>query len=106
MSDARKRNSRGFTLLEVIVAMTILGMGFAAVFAGMSQSSRNIARLEKVQRRGMFIRNLLASLDLVQQLKPGDTATGAFDEGTRWRVDVQPFVIASSQNGNSVVRVE
>lgn len=100
------RKERGFTLLEVIVAMTILGLGFSALFAGMSQSARNITRLDKVQRREMFTRNLLAELDLVQQLTPGESSSGVFEDGTRWRLEVQPFVLATPQNQTSLVRVE
>jgi general secretion pathway protein I len=106
MSDHKAPEAAGFTLIEVIVAMTILAIGFSAVFAGMSQSAANIRKLEKVQRREMFTRNLLAQLDLVHALKLGDTATGSFDDGTRWRLEVQPFIPPSLQNANSVVRVE
>jgi hypothetical protein len=88
------------------VALTILGLGFSALFAGMSQSSHNIRKLEDVQQREMLTRNLLAKLDLVQQLRPGDTARGTFDEGTRWRIEIQPFVIPTSQNPAGLVRVE
>ncbi len=96
----------GFTLLEVMIAMTILGLGFAALFTGMSQSARNITKLEKVERREMFTRNLLAQLDLVQQLRAGDALSGTFDDGTRWRVEIQPYVPATSQMAPSLVRVE
>jgi prepilin-type N-terminal cleavage/methylation domain-containing protein len=100
------RQSSGFTLLEVIVAMTIVGIGFSALFAGMSQSARNISKLEKVERREMFTRNLLAELDLVQALRPGDAASGIFEDGTRWRLEVQPYVQATPQFQTSLVRVE
>lgn len=96
----------GFTLIEVLVAMTILGLGFSALFAGMSQSARNITKIERVQRREMFTRNLLAELDLVRQLTPGDTSSGNFDDGTRWRLEVQPYIDATPQLPAGVVRVE
>ena len=106
MNETRLTEHRGFTLIEVIVAMTILGMGFAALFAGMSQSSRNIRKLESVQRREVWTRNLITELDLVQQLKPGDSSRGTFDDGTRWRVEILPFVLSTPQNPNSIVRIE
>jgi prepilin-type N-terminal cleavage/methylation domain-containing protein len=98
--------SDGFTLLEVIVAMTILALGFSALFAGMSQSARNVTKLENVQRREMFTRNLLSELDLIQQLRPGDASSGVFDDGTRWRFEIQPFVESIAQNPATLVRVE
>jgi prepilin-type N-terminal cleavage/methylation domain-containing protein len=95
----------GFTLLEVIVAMTILGLGFSALFAGMSQSARGITKLEGAQRRLMFTRNLMAELDLVQ-LKPGDACSGVFPDGTRWRLEVQPYIQPTPQLLLGLVRVE
>ena len=96
----------GFTLLEVVVAMTILGLGFSAIFAGMSQSARNITKLEKVERREMFTRNLLAKLDLLQQLRPGDTSNGIFQDGTRWRLEVQPYIQPTPEVLAGIVRIE
>jgi prepilin-type N-terminal cleavage/methylation domain-containing protein len=98
--------SAGFTLLEVIVALTLLGLGFSVLFAGMSQSARNITKLQNVERREMFVRNLLAELDLVQQLRPGDSSSGVFPDRTRWRLEVQPYVTPTAQNSAGVVRVE
>ena len=100
------KTEKGFTLLEVIVAMTILGLGFSALFAGMWQSARNLSRLDKVQRREMFTRNLLAELDLVQQLTPGESSSGVFEDGTRWRLEIQPFVQPAPQSQASLIRVE
>jgi general secretion pathway protein I len=45
MDSNRHRSRRGFTLLEVLVAMAILGLGMIAVFGGMSQSLNVTARL-------------------------------------------------------------
>jgi general secretion pathway protein I len=100
------RPRAGFTLLEVIVAMTILGIGFSALFAGMSQSARNVTKLANVQRREMFTRSLISELDLVQQLKPGDASSGIFDDRTRWRLEIQPYIQPTSTSLASVVRVE
>ena len=63
-----KRQPRGFVLLELIVALTILGIGFAVAFAGISQSTRNIDKLQRIQQRENEVRNLLAQLDLAHQL--------------------------------------
>jgi general secretion pathway protein I len=45
MGSNRQRSRRGFTLLEVLVAMAILGLGMIAVFGGMSQSLNVTTRL-------------------------------------------------------------
>jgi prepilin-type N-terminal cleavage/methylation domain-containing protein len=101
----RNRNS-GFTLLELMIALTILGIGFSAVFAGISQSARNLEKLERVQRRERSVQNLLAKLDLVERPAAGDSARGAFDDGTRWRMEIQPFILPTPQNSDAVVRID
>jgi type II secretory pathway component PulJ len=99
------RNHRAFILLELIVALTILGFGFSVLFASMSGSTRNIERLEKFQRREQRAENLLTELDLVQSLKPGDSARGSFDDGTRWRIEAEPFV-RSVQDASILLRIQ
>jgi len=94
----------GFALLELIVALTILGIGFSVLFASMSASARNIDRLDKFQRRQQLVANLLAELDLVQSLRAGDSAFGSLKDGTRWRIDVQPFA-RTLQNPSGLVRI-
>jgi prepilin-type N-terminal cleavage/methylation domain-containing protein len=84
--------NRGFILLELIVALTILGLGFSVLFASMSGSARNIDRLQKFQSREQAAENLLAELDLVRSIRFSDSAHGAFQDGTRWRIDIQPYV--------------
>ena len=99
-----KKHAHGFVLLELIVAMTILGIGFSVFFASMSGSARNINRLERFQTREQSTRNLLAEMDLIQSLRPDDSASGTFADGTRWHLDVEPFV-QSLQNPNNLVRI-
>jgi len=84
--------NRGFILLELIVALTILGLGFSVLFASMSGSARNIDRLQKFQSREQAAENLLAELDLVRSIRFSDSAHGTFQDGTRWRIDIQPYV--------------
>jgi type II secretory pathway pseudopilin PulG len=99
-----RRGQHAFILMELIVAMTILGIGFAVLFASMSGSVRNIGRLEKFQQRQKLAENLIAELDLVQNLKAADTAQGSLEDGTRWRLNVEPFA-QTLQNGDGIVRI-
>ena len=100
----------GFTLLEVLVAVTIIGVGFSIVFAGMSGSLRGLERAEANDRRVELARYKVAELDLVKRIRTNDSASGVFDDGTRWTVQTSPFT-ASVEAGPpnspaSVIRID
>ena len=52
----RGHGQRGMTLIEVLVAITILGIVATVVFGGFSQTMRNKARLEQMADRSHTIR--------------------------------------------------
>ena len=101
---------RGFSLLEVLVAVTIIGIGFSLVFAGMSGSLRGLERAEVNDRRVELARYKLAELDLIKRIAPNDSANGVFDDGTRWTLKTSPFIapveVGPQPNSASVVRVD
>ncbi len=105
---ATRCKQTGFVLLEVVVAMTIVGIGFAVLFAGMSESSRNISRIERFEDRQLFTRNLFSKIDLIQQFRVNDSAHGTWDDGTRWRLEVRPFaaVLNNVPGSPAIVRIE
>ncbi len=75
-AGARKKSrnrQRGFTLLEILVAVTILGLAYLTVIENFSYSLRNIRRLEKVEQR-----NFTARLEREGELMaiPGSDTTG------------------------------
>jgi len=101
---------RGFSLLEVLVAVTIIGIGFSVVFAGMSGALRGLERVETNNRRIELARYKLAELDLVKRIRPNDSATGVFEDSTRWTLQTSPFIAPLDdglrRNPASVVRVD
>lgn len=49
--------NKGFTLIEILVAVVIMGMAYVAILQSFSLSSRNIARLDK-ERTSLLVNSL------------------------------------------------
>ena len=95
--SARARKNAGFTLLEVLVATTIMGIAVAGLLAGLSQSVHNASRLGDYDRAAMLARTKMNDLILDQTLPFSGTVQGEFDAGqsggvqSGWRAVLKPF---------------
>ena len=91
------RHARGFTLLEVLVATTIMGIAVAGLIAGLSQSTRNASRLTDYDRAAMLARTKMNDLLLDVNLPFDGNVDGQFDRDQSggvpagWRAVLQPF---------------
>lgn len=93
------KRAKGFSLIEVLVAMTLLTMAFAVLFSLSSRSLDGMRRAEDTERRVELARNKLDQMKLISDLEPGDRATGQWDDGTRWMIAVTPFLDPSREAG-------
>lgn len=85
------RRSRGFTLLEAIVALAILAAAGLALFAGMSQSLQMVQRAQQARDIDTALRNALAWSDRINPMETpdGDQVLGAWT--LRWHAEpVEP----------------
>jgi general secretion pathway protein I len=82
-----RNNSRGMTLIEVLVAFVILSLTMAVLMQIFSGGMRN-AHLANVYSRAVFLaESRLAAAGVEQPLVPGDTA-GTIGTDLNWRVNV------------------
>ena len=80
----------GFTLMEVLVAVTILGVGFVALFGVLSGSLRTVSRIgdrETLVRTAQMKMNRIC-LALRQGREP-DARSGEFGGKYRWRAEIE-----------------
>jgi prepilin-type N-terminal cleavage/methylation domain-containing protein len=92
--------AKGFTLLEVVVAMTIVGLGVVTLLEifslGLRLGARSAARTEATTRGRQVIDEFLVRRDLRE-----GTEAGVMGVNGRWSVQVQPVRDPSSAHNLS-----
>jgi prepilin-type N-terminal cleavage/methylation domain-containing protein len=85
------QNSLGFTLLEVLIGITLLAIGATIALSLISGSLRNI---RKVQSRIIIVEHANAVMELTlldESIKEPRTFSGDFVDGTRWSVRIEDY---------------
>jgi general secretion pathway protein I len=99
---------RGFSLLEVIAAIAILGIAFAALMQVAGSSMRLAANAAERTEASLRARSLLDGAFAMEPLKPGDTS-GSFDNRYAWHLVVSPWQPAdqpAADNGPRLFRLD
>ncbi|HYM29522.1 MAG TPA: type II secretion system minor pseudopilin GspI [Steroidobacteraceae bacterium] len=77
--------ARGFTLIEVLVALAIVAIGMAAVLGSLSSSADTVSRLRDKTFAQWFAMNRIATLRLSGQAPPTGKSNGDDDyAGRKW----------------------
>lgn len=84
-----KRN-RGFSLLEVIAAMLLLAITFAALMKVAGGSIALTRNADDHSQAALWARSLLDTVDITTPLQPG-SSDGRFDDHYRWHLVVAPW---------------
>ena len=89
--NGKRSAAAGFTLLEVLVALTVLAVGAALTLSLISGSLGNI---RKVQLRTRAVEHAEAVMELA--LLDGSITqptgyTGDFEDGSRWSVNIEEY---------------
>ena len=79
---------RGFTLLEVLVALAVLGVGTALALSVVSSSLGNIRKVQIKARTVQHAETVMETTLLDDSIKGPTTLRGDFADGTLWSVVV------------------
>ena len=90
MNRVRTHGCEGFTLIEVLVALTILSVSLAALLAVFSNSLDRTRRSEREMVAASLTQSLLSEAGVALPLTIGDTG-GTFANGMHWRLHVEPY---------------
>lgn len=104
--QARRSAQGGFSLLEIIAAIAVLAIAFAALMQVAGSSLSLTARANERTQAALRARTLLDGAFVMEPLRAGSTE-GRFDDTYRWRLDVSPWqapgVAANADNGTANV---
>jgi general secretion pathway protein I len=98
-----KTRDRGYTLIEVLVAMIILALSLTIMFRIFAGGLRKIETATDYTRAAMVAESVLAATGGTEKLVAGETSGRLLDK-YRWSRSVIPFQSgdALSKNGNNV----
>lgn len=85
------RRGRGFTLVEILVALVVLGIVGGALLELFHGSLRNVALSADYTRAALLARSKLAELEAREQFGTTGEA-GVFDERFRWHLRAADYV--------------
>ena len=102
-------NRRGFTLLEVLVATTIMGIAVAGLIACLSQSVKNASRLTDYDRAAMLARTKMNDLLLDGGVPFDGILTGTFplDQSggvpSGWQASFHPYELPPNASPGTMI---
>ena len=85
--------SRGFSLLEMIVATAILGIAIIGLMTLTTTVLANAARIREYDRAAMLARTKMNQLLVEEPLPLGMNLSGMFDASLGWEARVDPFFL-------------
>lgn len=77
----------GFTLMEALVALAIVGIAMAAFYRAVGANYGTQARLANLSASVELARSQLDALGVLTPMQPG-SSDGAYKTGFRWHLDV------------------
>jgi general secretion pathway protein I len=75
-----KRGTRGFTLLEVLVATVILGLAVTGLLSSLSTSLRTASRITDIDRAATLARRKMDEILVDRNFPRGSTVEGVWDQ--------------------------
>jgi len=87
----RKLNNDGFSLLEVIVALAIMAIGYMAVFDLFSVSIKSVGISEKYQRAVNLADSKLSEIEMLNYETTTPSGTFENDESFQWSLNIEPY---------------
>ena len=84
------RGQSGFSLLEVLVAFSILALSLGVLMQIFSGAMRNAVLSEQYSQAALLAQSILSATGIEEPLQAGERA-GEWENGMRWRLFISPY---------------
>lgn len=83
-------SQKGFTLLEILLAVSILGLAITVIMQQFSAGLR-IARMSNTYTTAtIYAKQKLEEFQVEEEMKEGEES-GSFEDGYSWRISITPY---------------
>lgn len=91
--------TKGFTLLETVIALAILGVASGSIITIFSESLYRIRHSERVMQANALAQSLLARVEVGEiSLQANSTPMGEADGGFSWKIEALPYGAAEDRS--------
>ena len=98
----KKKSEDGFSLLEVIVALAIMAMGFVTVLQLFSGSIRSVGMSEQYLKATTLAQSKMGELEMNNYRVSEFEGTFANEENYRWQLDISPYITELNSVENNI----
>jgi general secretion pathway protein I len=102
MRTPARRLSRGFSLLELLVALSIMAMALGLLYQASTGALRGVGDLDLEERANVLAQSIVEARDSVPAAGWNENGSAA---GMAWRVSTAPFETAVGRNAPNVPRL-
>jgi prepilin-type N-terminal cleavage/methylation domain-containing protein len=103
--SAKTASQKGFTLLEVLVAFTLLAVSMGVLMQIFSKGVTGADVADRYAKAAMLAESKLATVGVEEALQEGET-TGSFNDDFAWRLSVRPYVTTTEPRTYSTVELQ
>lgn len=90
MIKLSSQNQSGFTLLEILLAISILGVAIAAIMQQFSVGMRIARTSQTYTTATIYAKQKLEELQVEEEMKEKEE-TGSFEDGYNFRISIMPY---------------
>jgi len=98
----KKTSEDGFSLLEVIVALAIMAMGFVTVLQLFSGSIRSVSMSEQYLKATTLAQSKMGELEMNNYRASEFEGTFGNEENYRWQLDISPYTTTLNSEDNNI----